>query len=87
MSSNGVVSIRVEALGVSITIAGGSIAIEQMKTDVAPRVEVPAVTANGAVQASATVTERVATFPKGIDDRLRVRGNLQLFLIRVRRGH
>jgi hypothetical protein len=29
MSSNGVVSIRVEALGVSITIVDGSIAIEQ----------------------------------------------------------
>jgi hypothetical protein len=33
MNSNGVVSIRVEALGVSITIADGSIAIEQTKTE------------------------------------------------------
>jgi hypothetical protein len=33
MGSNDVVSIRVEALGVSITIAGGSIAIEQSKTE------------------------------------------------------
>jgi hypothetical protein len=32
MGNNDVVSIRVEALGVSITIADGSIAIEQMKT-------------------------------------------------------
>jgi hypothetical protein len=33
MSNNDVVSIRVEALGVSITIADGSIAIEQTKTE------------------------------------------------------
>jgi hypothetical protein len=44
MGSNGVVSIRVEALGVSITIAEGSIAIEQSKAQnlavsAAPRVE------------------------------------------------
>jgi hypothetical protein len=35
MGSNGVVSIRVEALGVLITIADGSIAIEQTKTELA----------------------------------------------------
>jgi hypothetical protein len=34
MGSNGVVSIRVEALGVSITIADGSIAIEQTKAEI-----------------------------------------------------
>jgi hypothetical protein len=39
MGSNNVVSIRVEALGVSITIVDGSIAIEQAKT------EIPAVSA------------------------------------------
>jgi hypothetical protein len=37
MVSNGVVSIRVEALGVSITIADGNIAIEQTKTEIDPR--------------------------------------------------
>ena len=34
MGTNNVVSIRVEALGVSITIADGSIAIEQTKTEI-----------------------------------------------------
>jgi hypothetical protein len=34
MASSGVVSIRVEALGVSITIADGSIAIEQTKKEI-----------------------------------------------------
>jgi hypothetical protein len=32
MGSNDVISIRVEALGISITIADGSIAIERTKT-------------------------------------------------------
>jgi hypothetical protein len=34
MGSSAVVSIRVEAVGVSITIADGSIAIEQMRTEI-----------------------------------------------------
>jgi hypothetical protein len=44
MGSNNVVSTRVEALGVSITIADGSIAIEHTKTELptaAPKVESP----------------------------------------------
>jgi hypothetical protein len=39
MGSNGVVSTRVEALGVSITIVDGSIAIEQTGLPTAPKVE------------------------------------------------
>jgi hypothetical protein len=54
MGSNDVVRIRVEALSVSITIADGSIAIEQTKTEIpagtAPKMESPA--AANPVQAS-----------------------------------
>jgi hypothetical protein len=50
MGSNDVVSIRVEALGVSITIADGSIAIEQRKT------EIPAVSAVPKVESPAAAT-------------------------------
>jgi hypothetical protein len=42
MGNSSVVSIRVEALGVSITIADGSIAIEQTKTEL-PAAAVPKV--------------------------------------------
>jgi hypothetical protein len=41
MGSKGVVSIRVEALGVSITIADGNIAIEQTKTEIPAASTVP----------------------------------------------
>jgi hypothetical protein len=58
MSSSGVVSIRVEALGVSITIADGSIAIEQTPTvNAAPKVK----------RAAATASERAP--PLDVDDR------------------
>jgi hypothetical protein len=70
MGSNGVVSIRVEALGVSITIAEGSIAIEQTKTELpaASKAEGPAASTSEAVPTSDVVTERVAPFSKGLDD-------------------
>jgi hypothetical protein len=73
MGSNDVVSIRVKALGVSITIADGSIAIEQTRTEIpvsaaVPKVESPAAATSGAVPASAGVAERVAPFSKGVND-------------------
>jgi GcrA cell cycle regulator len=64
MGGNGVVSIRVEALGVSITIADSSIAIQQTRTDIpaaVPNVKRPAGASRqateppgGSVQASLT---------------------------------
>jgi hypothetical protein len=73
MGSKGVVSIRVEALGVSITIVDGNIAIEQTKTEVpadgaAPKVEGPAAATNQAAPVSAVVTERVVPLPERVDD-------------------
>jgi hypothetical protein len=58
MSSSGVVSIRVEALGVSITIADGSIAIEQTPTVNAAR---------KVKRGAAAASERA--LPLGADDR------------------
>ena len=56
MGSNNVVSIRVEALGVSITIADGSIAIEQTKTEIPAaavlKAEGPVAATGGAAPAS-----------------------------------
>jgi hypothetical protein len=83
LGSNGVVSIRVEALGVSITIADGSIAIRQTKTeivDTALKVEGPTAAsrqalpaaqpplANGAFPASDVVTEGVLPLSEDVDD-------------------
>src|SRR5262249_38914162 len=72
MGSNSVVSIRVQALGVSITIADGSIAIEQTKTEtpaagVVPKVEGPAAATGETVPASTVITERVPSLLKGVD--------------------
>jgi hypothetical protein len=73
MGSNNVVSIRVEALGVSITIADGSIAIEQTKTEIpavsaAPKVESPAAATSETVPTSTVITERVPPLLKDVDD-------------------
>jgi hypothetical protein len=73
MGDNDVVSIRVEALGVSITIADGSIAIEQTKTEIpavgaAPKVGSPAAATNETVPASTVITERVPPLLKSVDD-------------------
>jgi hypothetical protein len=73
MGSNGVVSIRVEAQGVSITIADGSIAIEQSKMEIpavsaAPKVESPAAANSETVPVSTVITERVPPLLKGVDD-------------------
>ena len=63
MDTNNVVSIRVEALGVSITIADGSIAIEQTKT------EIPAATVSKTDSPTAAKQSLPELLPEGIDNR------------------
>jgi hypothetical protein len=79
MGSSGVVSIRVEALGVSITIADGSIAIEQTKTEspaaAVLKAEGPVATAGGTAPASAVITERVPPIPNDVGDSAVWRGS------------
>ena len=67
MGNNGVVSIRVEALGVSITIVDGNIAMEQTKTEIPAatlsKVESPAVASHQALSAGSPASPNSLTVP------------------------